>query len=614
MTFPFPGPSIGAGATSLPAGTVGAWLADQIVTSNGRKVIPNQITLGARPVSQNLMPAPARLFNSEDLYYLPFGLTVTNNAAIAVNGLMEASTMQAPGGANWYLSVPSIAYPASGQYTMVIVAKSHDGTPWQFKQWFLGNGALSSSRTLTNSYQRFVFTATLAAGTESNTIFAISPDDSAGVWMDVDSVALYPGAVDLEPTGRTLFGGHVICGVRPYDPRPVLANGVADMSTDLAVGLAQWEQTDAPSIGASTTIQLVSETRDAHFQGGISKINAFVNFCAFQSTGNTTSVAHLFQYTSGGVNVAGAYYPTSRVQSLNKGWRYITGRLSSAGAGDIFYNRNDIVITANATPTASAMPAMLFNGLNNDNLTSGAKYAAMILVNRAITNSELSDTISALDLEFSFYGITPVTNEKYVVIHDGDSLSVVPDVNGYPYPTDGAALITLSPPVIDYAVNGSNQANLRARLTSVMTPIAATRAAGQTFFYVPAVGHNDLSAGYVGFVNPSNTGVVAWLQDYAWLLGQAKALGFTTVAVTITPSTVTGFNALRNTANATIVTWGGGNVCDYVFDLGNAPVIGPDAAASNTALYYDGTHFTPAAVGTYCGPDYAAFFNGILTP
>lgn len=37
-------------AGSMPAGTPGAWLADQVVTTGGRKIIPNQMTIATRPL------------------------------------------------------------------------------------------------------------------------------------------------------------------------------------------------------------------------------------------------------------------------------------------------------------------------------------------------------------------------------------------------------------------------------------------------------------------------------------------------------------------------------------------------------------------------------------
>lgn len=73
-----------------------------------------------------------------------------------------------------------------------------------------------------------------------------------------------------------------------------------------------------------------------------------------------------------------------------------------------------------------------------------------------------------------------------------------------------------------------------------------------------------------------------------------RLVGWKLVICTILPRTAPGFNAWRNTVNATLVTWVGTHaaaLCDFAAD----PIIGPDAAASNHALYvsFDGTHPTP---------------------
>ena len=67
------------------------------------------------------------------------------------------------------------------------------------------------------------------------------------------------------------------------------------------------------------------------------------------------------------------------------------------------------------------------------------------------------------------------------------------------------------------------------------------------------------------------------------------------------------YNTERNLCNAEMATWLGVH-CDYYCDFAADPVMGPDAAQANTALYYDHTH-TAAAGAVNLAVLFAAVAN-----
>lgn len=129
-----------------------------------------------------------------------------------------------------------------------------------------------------------------------------------------------------------------------------------------------------------------------------------------------------------------------------------------------------------------------------------------------------------------------------------------------------------------FAIAGSTISNLIARVVQVNAIPSF-----HTVFSV-LIGANDIIGG--GYNQ------AAFLSAYAGYLDGIRATGKWVICATITPSTATaGFNAARNSANTIIRTWVGTH-CDAIADFAADPTMGPDAAASDTALYVDGLHPT----------------------
>jgi lysophospholipase L1-like esterase len=116
------------------------------------------------------------------------------------------------------------------------------------------------------------------------------------------------------------------------------------------------------------------------------------------------------------------------------------------------------------------------------------------------------------------------------------------------------------------------------------------------------VGANDLVSW-----NPAWT-TDAWLERLWGYIGTLKAKGYKVAVGTILPqyqptnsvaNYTADFNARRKVVNSAIKAAVGTKI-DAVIDFAADPVMGPDAAAQNKDLYYDGIHPTDSC-GVGCG-------------
>jgi hypothetical protein len=102
---------------------------------------------------------------------------------------------------------------------------------------------------------------------------------------------------------------------------------------------------------------------------------------------------------------------------------------------------------------------------------------------------------------------------------------------------------------------------------------------------------NDNYNDYADFGGSQST----FLTQLAAWLDARRTRGFKVILCTPLPRTGTfagtNYNIKRAQERAAMLTWVGTH-CDYLCDMGADPVMGPDAAASDTTLYSDGTHPT----------------------
>lgn len=592
----------------MPHGVIGAYLMDRPIVRNNCIVIPN--LMSPRPISPNLIQIPRRLFSNSGFN---FSGTVSDNAAVAVNGLTEATVMTATGNWNFYLSINL----PPGTYTMVLVARLHTATPYSIAQTCWSASNPTDIKALSSSYQRLAFTATVAAGAGA-LVFAQSPDGSTGVSMEVDSVALYAGSEDLEPNGPPLADGHIYLGKYPGDSGPVISGSVVDMSNQ-GFGLMQWESFEAPDMSVCTVVGLVDKVGPGpnDLVEGEFIVSSMSNFEAFSAFAD--GPRGWLGFNAGGQAVGQGGANRTLVAGwfswLTMGFNFIAGKMSASGAGAIFLNNTGLVRDAGPAPTSFPVKDMTFSSLGL-NGWSALKHAALVIATRDLTDSEIVNVQGTIAKQLNSYKVaTPVVAVPEILIHDGDSISQL----GYNtdgssnlfggYPMAAAPSLTKVVPVINYAISGAKLADVRTRFASyVLTP--STRQAGQKFYYCVMIGRNDLM-GYVSFLNPALTDAAGYANDLQWLYQQASAAGFIPVGITILPATLTGYNAQRDAVNTAIRSWVGSTIV-ACWDAGDlSTTMGADAAAADTTLYYDGTHPTEVGVANLAA-SYAAFWNGIL--
>lgn len=175
---------------------------------------------------------------------------------------------------------------------------------------------------------------------------------------------------------------------------------------------------------------------------------------------------------------------------------------------------------------------------------------------------------------------------SFAMLFDGDSISS--SYAGHTIlanPTWGASNVAVSGSSINNVTATLNLANA-ARVAALDGALASHIARNRNIKHCTAIliGHNDF-----GTDGDSTGTFLAQLSAY---LDARRAAGHVIALWPMSPTTVTGGNAWRNTVNAEIATWAGVHA-DYVIDT-SALTGWLDADASNTDYWADGIHPTVA--------------------
>lgn len=191
-----------------------------------------------------------------------------------------------------------------------------------------------------------------------------------------------------------------------------------------------------------------------------------------------------------------------------------------------------------------------------------------------------------------------------IIVADGDSITatVMSWLNTYPNVMSPRARI------INFAVSATGMSAFTANRTIVdrQVPVAPTSV---KMIYTLLPGANDLGGG--SYTASSFADAVA-----TQMQGR-KTAGYTTVLLTTLPRGFNpGFNTVRNAYNAIVNApgWAAAHGVDYICDVGNSPIMGPDAAAQDGLLYdqTDGLYVHPTELGMGYIRDFCkATFDGI---
>lgn len=112
----------------------------------------------------------------------------------------------------------------------------------------------------------------------------------------------------------------------------------------------------------------------------------------------------------------------------------------------------------------------------------------------------------------------------------------------------------------------------------------------------------------VGWENHNEQNTTTYL---AWSTARASAGWNKRLMGTMLPATSpAGFNTTRATQNPIIKAYAQAGLT--IVDVGNAPVIGVDAAASDAGLFGDGVHYTETGSEEYVGPAWASAIRALM--
>jgi hypothetical protein len=188
-------------------------------------------------------------------------------------------------------------------------------------------------------------------------------------------------------------------------------------------------------------------------------------------------------------------------------------------------------------------------------------------------------------------GFAPMRSSKSLALTPSQKLPIYLAVEGDSISAAAHSYSVLygeqAPHVFRYgwATSGNNLVNLEERASTVDSTIDTRKYAKHILSVLLAV--DLISPAYSNYGNDR----AKYLAAVAEYLDARRTAGWKVLLVTTLPETRPGFNAERNLCNAVLRSWSGIH-CDFLCDFAADKVMGPDIAAANTLLYYDGIHPT----------------------
>jgi hypothetical protein len=556
------GASSGEAAASMPAGALGIWYADDYDAATN--AVPNS-ALSNAPVA-NIFRGSRRLF-ANDVMWNSGLVTATDDAVTDPDGGTEASTVVGTGA--WLLISRATDGLSAGTYTVAINAKRNTGTDQPFAFLVDGQGR-SPVKTATSAWQRFSYTFTIDGSFGVNSIQLASSDGATDANLQIIDFELFAGAADLGPVGAD---GNLYLGRSSETASPSVASNVIDMTGQ---GFGTILLPASHSTSEVTAMAMVSKTAaGSGFDGFLSAIQSFT---AMTALAGTTKPATYIDGGPGAMdNEAGLW------DLLNVGYHLITARCT--GTQKQIWLDDILLVSLDASISAFTIRDFFVGIVVNTGLYSGLKLNSLALYDTSLTDTEIRTAYAALVAKAEANGLT-VANTSRILVAEGDSITAGPDPSAYPFRFGANA----SPAVLgtSLAVGGSGIAGMVTRAATLSLPAAP----GRDCILSVLIGRADL-VGYSG-------GTSAWLAALAAYCDARRTEGWTVVVCTLLPSTLSGFNTERAIANTEIRLWDTGGstvagihadaICDFAADV----TMGPDAAASDTTYYSDGTHPTAA--------------------
>lgn len=516
-------------------------------------------------------------------------ITFTDFFATDPNGNQGASRAQFGSGAIFYQQ-PSLA---AGTYTASVWVKSNTGLSQNIR--FLTQSGFSADKAVTTSWTQISTTVVLGSPS-SGTIGFIT--DSGGNAADI----LMYGA--LLQTGSSGTGYQVPTFDMQLGSIPIVdSHDPTWISSGQTMGTPTYDygiSTNGIAATASISVYAVVNKTGATITSGMEPIiseryaslKMYLASSEIDSTGTLMAKVPTFDFS--GVRTYGYN------SILADGNPHILAATSDGSNVHLYIDGTEVAHKPSSiTPVAlHRMYLGRFTSREDGSVyfPGNIHYTS---VYRAYHNqTQVQTNTHALQSLMHARGLTLIDVPKFIAI-EGDSLTDPaagvtssgaggPLSNGWGY----IMMHNLSTPAQaqNFALSGSSMHTTSPIGTSVQAragQVDATYNVGRSKnIFVIFIGANDLNSGITAaaFVNDLKTYCLA-----------RKATGWKVVVCTLLPQNLgnPAVNPLRNAINALIA--GDPSFYDVLADTGAESHIGPDAAASNTALYYDGEHMTSTA-------------------
>lgn len=531
---------------SLP-GPVGLWKMDE---GSGNYVYNDVYSRpGTPPV--NKLAAPEQLCFT---VWSRSGPTVTDLFAASPNGDTTASRIQFSGASQYCMCGPaSNATLAAGQYTLSLYAMRNGASDQTFRLSYNdGSSHQSADQTATSAWQRFTYTFTSSAAVTLAGVFSNSGGTAADIL--IWGAQLESGA-SATPY-RAQQGDFILSTTAPTWG----ATGLTFTAAKTA--FATW-QTPLSQFTAVTAYALAKMTSDNGYDFLVTDQASYQNFSlALGGVGNTSGSQGL----NFGLRNLGAG------GQLDSSWHVLAATYDGS---TISYYIDGTLINTVAQAGRTWTPAPLVLG-STAGLGLVGTQGALAVYSQCHSAAQVRQMTTYLQALATARGASAVNLGPFICF-EGDSITYDSRLDAGFGPKSMVG-IGSSVQWGLYAVAGSGITDLSSRAAAAdgrLTPAKTTPV------YWCLIGANDLN------------NAATWVASLKTFLQARQAAGWKVCLATVLPRTAVGFNALRATANASILA--DPTFYDAIASFGSEQTVGTDAAASDTDYYSDGTH--PTALG-----------------
>lgn len=543
------------GAASAPTLPTANLVAEYRFDEASGQLLRNRVNASA-PAVANLLQAPEGVFGIGVPIWDTTALTFTETFAADPLGGNNATRVVCTAGNRYTFQSVVLA---AGAHTLSLWVKSNTGSAQAIRMTLQST---SADIAVPTTWTRISYTVTVTAGAKS--IILVQTD----VALEALDILIYGALLETGSSPSTYQAqvlNHTLGSSGAADSADPTWNAayLTFAASKFTLGITSAQPSTA-LISAYALVRWNGAAGWAPIIGEEYNANKFM--FALDYSGGATP-APLFQF--------GASLLNPRLAYLNdNAWHVIAATYDGT---TMRYYVDSVEVGSVAATIASVTLRRFYHGKASNVYFSG-DTAYTLVYSASHSAAEIRSTTQALRTIGAARGLTVAALDipKFVVC-EGDSITATQP--SYPYLTLRAA----APPTWQgrlFATASATLATLNGRTANVDALYTASRSKN---ILSVLIGRNDLDT-------LSAATFVANLKTYCLA---RRAAGWTILLCTITPSTFAGFNTKRNDANTLI--YGDTSFYDGLADFAADATMGPDAAASDTLLYSDGTH--PTATG-----------------